>query len=378
MPTTFGGRWQVQRNLSEGGQAWTYVVNDLTDAESGDFVLKKLKNVHRIERFRREVAALSRLDHENVARIVDFQLEADDAYLVMPYYAGGSLADAEPFRDRDIGGLLDLFGQICDGVAQAHGAGVFHRDLKPQNVFLFGDRHGNAVVGDFGLCLLEDEPRVTGTLEAVGPRLYMAPELEDGRLENCTRESDVYSLGKLLYWLLSSGNMFSREKHRERRFDLVTVTQNPLLEHVNGRLLDKMIQESPSDRFSLVDAVRMQVVTVKHLVTGGYTVVGGVYDPVTNVVPMPCRHCGLGSYQQQPRDETHAFRSSLPEDWVFVVCNFCGHIEAFRPDLARKAKKPKEWPCSIGHDHSDCLVCGVPAVPMDDRVCERCGTVADL
>ena len=92
------------------------------------------------------------------------------------------------------------------------------------------------------------------TEEAVGPRLFLAPELEDGRLQDISPKSDTYSLGKILYWLMSGGKIFSREKHREPKWDLkgqnvdsVFDWDNVYMEHVN-RLLDLMIVPEPNAR----------------------------------------------------------------------------------------------------------------------------------
>ena len=215
------GKWQGEQ-FAQGGQAVVYLVTNVEDQDDGhEYILKRLKNRNRIERFEREVEVLQSLDHQNVAPVIDFDLDADPPYYVMPYYRGGSLAQVEPYRDRSVPQLMDLFGQICDGVAAAHSRKILHRDLKPDNVFVDGDRNGNAIVGDFGLCLVQDEARLTKTSEAVGARYYMAPELEDGRSDNCTERSDIYSLGKLLYWLLSFGRIFAREKHRDKDYELV-------------------------------------------------------------------------------------------------------------------------------------------------------------
>ena len=354
-----------------------YLCRDMEDeTDDKQYVLKRLKNPNRIERFAREIEILSRLDHPNVAKVLDFDLESDPSYFVMPYYLGGSLAEAEPYRDRAIPELLDLFGQVCDGVAAVHEAGVLHRDLKPENVFLDTDRHGDAVVGDFGLCLVQDEPRLTGTSEAVGPRYYMAPEIEDGRSDDCTERSDIYSLGKVLYWLLSSGRVFSREKHRDKSFDLTDLTQNVYIEHVNAELLDKMIVEAPEDRFASVREFRHAIAEVRRLMVDEYNAIPGPGEPISDRVPARCRHCGKGSYQTYNPNQSQAFRSSLGEEWITVVCNYCGHIQTFRPDLARKAKKP--WTCKAGHDgHYSCFRCGVPAVPFGESVCENCSAAND-
>jgi serine/threonine protein kinase len=113
-----------------------------------------------------------------------------------------------------------MFFTICYGVGHAHSEGVIHRDLKPANIFLRSDLR-TPVVGDLGLCLLADqEERLTEVNEPIGARWYMAPELEDGIHLEVDAEADVYSLGKVLYWLFSGGKIFSRERHRVAQYNL--------------------------------------------------------------------------------------------------------------------------------------------------------------
>ncbi len=96
---------------------------------------------------------------------------------------------------------LELLIDIANGLAHAHANGIVHRDIKPANLLLSG-APALPVIADFGICYVVDGDRMTLTDEAVGPRLFVAPELEDGRAEQVSARSDVYTLGKLLYWLL--------------------------------------------------------------------------------------------------------------------------------------------------------------------------------
>ena len=169
---------------------------------------------------------------------------------------------------------------------------------------------------------------LTAISEAVGPRLFMAPELEDGRLEVVTPASDTYSLGKLLYWLLSGGRVFSREKHRVSGHNLVEVTGNPRMEHVN-RLLDRMITPDPSHRIATAVGLPTQVGNMRRILGGNFNVVG-------SDVPQPCTYCGMGEYRtvaEGPGVRDFGLTPYSGHDWRVLVCTMCGHVHLFRVDL---------------------------------------------
>jgi serine/threonine protein kinase len=262
MGKIYGDRWEIIESVGEGGQAHTFLVKDNKGEGEIQYILKRLKPRSRIERFKREIEVVRNLSHPNIVQLIDFDLTAKEPYLVTEYCSGGSLAKAKPFWQDSPIEALDTFQQVCEGVAFAHNNGIIHRDLKPDNIFL-RSKNGPAVVGDFGICYLEEDgTRITLTEEAVGPVHYMAPELEEGRIANVSPKSDIYSLGKLLYWLLSGGKIFSREKHRDPEWDLKgprkwsgrnaseEFWKNIYMEHVN-RLLDKMIVNDSQQRIDM-------------------------------------------------------------------------------------------------------------------------------
>lgn len=119
---------------------------------------------------------------------------------------------------KDINLSSETFKLICAGVEHLHKAGIVHRDLKPENILMFS---GTPKISDFGICLVANENRLTSTSEAVGPRFYMAPELEDGKNLDVSPSADVYSLGKILYFIFSKGKIFSREKYNQPKFNWV-------------------------------------------------------------------------------------------------------------------------------------------------------------
>jgi serine/threonine protein kinase len=326
------GRWKVVRSLGEGGQGRTFLVRDVNADSETLYVLKRLKNPARVRRLRTEVEAISKLSHAAIVKLVDADIDTEQPYLVMEYCQGGALSLARPFwRDSTEAALL-LFEQILEGVSHAHANGVIHRDIKPENIFL-RTSDGLPVLGDFGLSYLEDDPsqRQTAMTEAVGPRLFMAPELEDGRLDKVTALTDVYSLGKLLYWLLA-GRVYSREKHRLPAWDVKSVQTDPMtgegnsfLEHVND-LLDKMVVEDPLQRRDVAN-VLILVRQARHLIVNRA-------HPLTMSVRHPCSFCGRGAYVLTVDGDVTAvsnfgLRAVAGNHWRALVCDRCGHVQLF-------------------------------------------------
>ena len=238
------GAWIVanEKNQGRGGQGTMFHVYRDGDETRTCYALKRFTGNDRfrnqIHRWRREVEAGLRLSHHNLTRLICYDLDGPKPYLVTELCVGGDLSKPAILRGKTLIERLRFFRGICEGVAYAHGEGVVHRDLKPANIFLRAD--GTPVVGDFGLCFLgEEQDRVTQVEEAVGARFYMAPELESGRAERVDPSADVYSLGKVLYWLLAARE-FAREQHHEPQYDL---TRNQATSDfaVVYDLLDRMI-----------------------------------------------------------------------------------------------------------------------------------------
>jgi len=198
-----GNRYTVIKRLGSGGMAHVYLARHVALARP--VVIKVLhrslaREAEMRERFRREAEAAARLVHPYVCAILDQGASGDIVYLVMPYYAGGSLADLlSRSKSLSFTTAAAIGAQVACALDYANRHGVVHRDVKPDNVLF--DEDGNAVLTDFGIATARFHGRLTATGRAMGTPHYMSPEQAMGRLVD--GRSDLYAVGLLLYEMLT-------------------------------------------------------------------------------------------------------------------------------------------------------------------------------
>src|SRR6185436_20181389 len=163
-------------------------------------------------------------DHPHIARVLDAGATATGRpFFVMELVKGDPIVDYCDKNNLTIGERLDLFAQVCSAVQHAHGKGIIHRDLKPSNI-LVGTQDGRpqAKVIDFGIAKatsqkLTDKTLFTEHQQVIGTLQYMSPEQAEGSLDIDTR-TDVYSLGVLLYELLTGSTPFDEKTIKNAMF----------------------------------------------------------------------------------------------------------------------------------------------------------------
>lgn len=246
--TTIDGRWKILRALAEGGQGHAFLVRDLTNGSEG-WVLKRLKNRRRLERFEREIEALAAIASPHIPAVQGFSLH-EPAYVVTPYL-GLDLTKHPKIGELDIKEILDVFFQVVTAISDAHATGVIHRDLKPNNVVM-ADTGLHAYVIDFGICQYSDRQlRSLTTDEPLGNPSFAAPECFLGSEDDPTAASDVYSLGKVLYWLTSGGRFLLRERVTDDVLSRI-VTSSSVERECTARLIRHCVREDPEQRLSIV------------------------------------------------------------------------------------------------------------------------------
>jgi hypothetical protein len=205
------GRYRLLEPLGSGGMSVVYKGLDTSLQRE---VAVKVLHPHLARqgearaRLAREARAVARLHHPNILEVFDFaDPSSEEAFLVTELVRGETLktfAQRERFWPPELAAMV--IQQLARALGHAHEAGVIHRDLKPENVMVRDD--GVLKLMDFGIArVLDPGERMTVTGALVGSPAYMAPEVIDG--EPATAESDVFSLGTLLYWLITGALPFS-------------------------------------------------------------------------------------------------------------------------------------------------------------------------
>ncbi len=255
-------RYEIVEILGEGGMAFVYKARD--KQLQRDVAIKTLKpnyvNQEKfVDRFRREAQTAANLNHPNIVQIFDWGIE-DEPYFVMEYIEGNTLTSIiSGNRTVGLNDILYIGSQVANGLKEAHKRGLVHRDIKPGNIMITPD--GKVKVTDFGIVSLQNEESdITKTGAVLGTASYISPEQAQGK--PVSFESDLYSLGTVLYELIAGKPPFTGdspiatatkhltdkpEKLSNYRKDIPKVLENAIL---------KLLEKRPSDRFKSAEDLR--------------------------------------------------------------------------------------------------------------------------
>ncbi len=212
LPRNFGS-FCLEEEIGRGGMGIIYKARHIT--LQSHFALKMIRTCEfatdeEVRRFYQEARAASRLRHPNIVSVHDAGEQDGFPFLVMTYIEGQTLAEHLKGQELEISQAIDYVIQIAHAVDYLHKQDIIHRDLKPSNILL--DHQHNAFVTDFGLAKVyeaDSERTVSGTI--LGTPAYMAPEQAWGKINEITAQCDIYSLGAILYELLTRRPPFVEE-----------------------------------------------------------------------------------------------------------------------------------------------------------------------
>jgi serine/threonine-protein kinase len=253
------GPYLVERKLGAGGMGTVYLASH---EQTGRIVALKLlspslaREEGLVARFMREIDALQKLKNPHVVELFDHGVDGEMYYYAMEYVPGETLT-ARLRREKRIPWreTIDLSIQISVALKSAHDAGIIHRDLKPSNLLLTPD--GDIKLTDFGVAQVFAGSKLTVTGGIIGTAEYMSPEQGQGR--RITKRSDLYSLGAVMYVMLTGRPPFSGKttldvihKHKYSQFDRprTIVPEIPhWLDDIVCQLMEKDPDKRPADAF---------------------------------------------------------------------------------------------------------------------------------
>jgi formylglycine-generating enzyme required for sulfatase activity/predicted Ser/Thr protein kinase len=256
--STFAGRYEVLKVIGKGGMGVVYLVRDVDLDRNVALKIPTLGDADEtfVRRFQREARVGAQLSHDNrFCRIIDVNKFEDLPYLTMDFIEGRPLTDvlAEQGGRMPVPCAVRLARMLAEALSETHARGIIHRDLKPANIMIRDD--GSPVLMDFGLARREADTQLTAS-GAMGTPAYMSPEQAKGDSQAVGLPTDIYSLGVILYELLTGHKTFDGSNRRGLLYRIVyedpapPSTYCPNLDPRLEAICLKALKKAPEDRFA--------------------------------------------------------------------------------------------------------------------------------
>lgn len=260
-------RYEIIKTIGEGGMANVYLAKDIIlDRNVAIKVLRGdlASDEKFVRRFQREALSASSLSHPNIVEIYDVGEDDGDYYIVMEYVEGKNLKQLLKKRGKlTAAEVVDIMLQITSAMGVAHDSLIIHRDLKPQNILIKDD--GEVKITDFGIAMALNATQLTQTNSAMGSVHYFPPEQANGK--GSTLKSDVYSLGIMMYELLTGTLPFRGDnaveialKHLKEPIPSIR-TELPELPQSIENIIIRATAKNPKNRYANANEMHEDLTT---------------------------------------------------------------------------------------------------------------------
>jgi len=254
--------YRILEKLGEGGMGVVYKAEDtkLKRTVALKFLPPELtRDADAKQRFMQEARAASALDHSNICTIYEVEETPtegrEQSFIAMAYYDGETLRDRISRGPLEVEAAVDIAIQIAEGLKEAHGKGIVHRDIKSANIMVTAK--GQVKVLDFGLARLTGQTRLTKTGTTLGTAAYMSPEQTRG--EKVDGRSDIWSVGIVLYEMLTGQRPFMGDYEQAVVYSIMGEEPEPVTGLRTGvpmeleQIVNKCLDKDPSGRYQRAD-----------------------------------------------------------------------------------------------------------------------------
>ena len=321
------GSYEVIEEISKGGMAIVYKA--FHDATKRHVAIKVIQidvsdDKDYLARFEREARLVASLQHIHILPVFDYGQHEGTAYLVMPFIESGTLKRKMRAQSLNMNEIVRIFSQIADALNYAHGKGILHRDIKPDNVLL--DERGNALLSDFGIGrFMESVSSLTGD-SVLGTPSYMSPEQGQGILS--TIQSDIYSLGVLLFEMVTGDLPY-----------LGATSVAVIMQHISAavpsainknsnvpKAVDAVIQQAmakkPNDRFDSASTMSQALyLATQDVLADEFSSIASIsIQSMSNITPVqtPQHYHVFMSYKRTDTEIMHRISKSLEDAGLSV------------------------------------------------------------
>jgi len=272
--------YRIIQVIGVGGMGEVYLAED-TELDRKVALKFLASHLYRDEdcrkRFKREAQAAAKLDHPNIVPVHEVGEYQGRPYFVMAVIEGQSLREFVSGKELSVERILEIGIQICEGLQAAHDKGITHRDIKPSNILI--DSQGRARIVDFGLASIRGSDALTKTGSTLGTIGYMSPEQVRG--QEVDYRSDLFSLGVVLYELITQRSPFKRDSEAATLKAVSDDTPHPVaryrVEVPDGLqdIIDKALEKDVRTRYQHADGMLSDLMRVKRSLESGQSTVSG-------------------------------------------------------------------------------------------------------